>query len=274
MYTNAYLHCNRAIAAAVMVVCAPILSAQIGLGLSPMRIDMKIEPGTEHSSVLAVSSDSKENLRVRAEPLDFLIDQNQTPQFEPRLASESEFSCRDWLSINPVETEIGPGKQLNVRYTLRVPADVKTPRGYHCGISFRTLPTDTQAAGTGIKTAVQAVTALYLTVGSPAVEGGFKELRMVPSTEGSGPHWIGEVVLTNRSFTHFRPVGELSVLDDNGKVLESVPITPLPVLPRRDQRYTVAFTRDFDPGTYRLRARLDFGIGSIEEGTAVVRAER
>jgi hypothetical protein len=239
-----------------------------------MRIDMKIEPGTEHSSVLAVSSDSKENVRVRAEPLDFLIDQNQTPQFEPRLASESEFSCRDWLSINPVETEISPGKQLNVRYTLRVPADVKTPRGYHCGISFRTLPTDAQAAGTGIKTAVQAVTALYITVGSPAVEGGFKELRMVPSTEGSGVHWIGEVVLTNRSFTHFRPVGELSVLDNDGKVLESVPITPLPVLPRRDQRYTVAFTRDFDPGTYKLRARLDFGIGSIEEGTAVVRAER
>src|SRR3984893_9580939 len=131
MHSHTYIHRHRAIAAAFFVVGAPMLSAQIGLGLSPMRIDMKIDPGTVNSSVLALSSDSKETVRVRAEPLDFLIDQNQTPQFEPRLASESEFSCRDWLSINPVETEIGPGKQLNVRYTLRVPADVKTPRGYH-----------------------------------------------------------------------------------------------------------------------------------------------
>src|SRR5579864_7186270 len=115
MYTNAYLHRHRAIAAAFFFVCAPMLSAQIGLGLSPMRIDMKMQPGVEHSSVLALSSDSRETVRVRAEPLDFLIDQNQTPQFEPRLPSESEFSCRDWLSINPVETEVGPGKQLNVR---------------------------------------------------------------------------------------------------------------------------------------------------------------
>jgi hypothetical protein len=97
---------------------------------------------------------------------------------------------------------------------------------------------------------------------------------LVHSTEGDKPHWVGEVLLQNHSLTHFRPVGELSVLDNDGKVVESVTLTPLPALPNREQRYLVPFTTDLAPGTYTLRARVDFGTNVIEEGTALVRADQ
>jgi hypothetical protein len=273
MHTNPHLYRNGAIAAVVFILYTYPLSAQVALGLSPMRLEMKMQPGMQHSGVLTLSSDSKDKVRVRAEALDFLIDHNQTPQFESRLSSESEFSCRDWLSINPVETEVDSGKQVNVRYTLRVPVNAGSPRGYHCAIGFTTLPTDVQIGGAGIKTAVQVVSALYITAGSPGIEAQFKELRLVHGSEGDN-RWLGEVVFQNDGLTHFRPMGELSVLDGNGKVLESAPITPLPTLPKREQRYVVLFRHDLPPGTYTLRARVDFGKNVIEEGTAVVRAEQ
>ena len=224
--------------------------------------------------MLILSSDSGDKVRVRAEALDFWIDQDQTPQFESRLPSEKEFSCRDWVSVNPVETEVAPLKQVNVRYTMRVPSTAQSARGYHCAIGFTTLPTDGQVGGTGIKTAVRVVSAFYVVVGDPAIEGQFKDLRLVRSTEGDKPHWVGEVVVQNHSLTHFRPVGELSVLDGDGNILESAALTPLPALPQRDQRYIVPFKTDLAPGTYTLRARVDFGMNVIEEGTAVVHAEQ
>jgi hypothetical protein len=232
-----------------------------------------MQPGTEHSGVLTLDSDSSDRVRVRAEALDFFIDQNQTPQFDSTMPSQSEFSCRDWVSINPVETEVGPGQQVNVRYTLRVPATASSPRGYHCAIGFSTLPTAAQVAGTGIRTAVQVVSAFYITAGNPGIEGEFKELRLVRATNGDKTRWMGEVVIHNYSLTHFRPVGELSIVDAEGKVLESAPLTSLPALPQREQRYTVTFTHDFAPGTYTLRARVDFGNNVIEEGTAAVSAD-
>ena len=272
MFPDTHLYSYRALSAGLLLAFAQVLSAQVGLGLSPMRLEMKVTPGLQQSGVLILSSDSGDKVRVRAEALDFWIDQDQTPQFEPSLASETGFSCREWVSVNPVETEVAPLKQTNIRYTVRVPATAESPRGYHCAIGFTTLPTDAEAAATGIKAAVRVVSAFYVVVGNPGIEGQFKELRLVHSTDGDKPHWVGEVVVENHSLTHFRPVGELSVLDREGTLLESVALTPLPALPQREQRYIVSFTTDLAPGTYTLRARVDFGTNVIEEGTAVVHA--
>src|SRR5579864_3143652 len=274
MYTITHIHSHRALSVGVLLFSAQVLPAQVGLGLSPMRLEMKLKSGSEQSGVLTLSSDSSDKVRVRAEALDFLIDQDQTPQFESSLPSEEGFSCRDWVSVNPVETEVAPLKQVNIRYTVRVPATAESSRGYHCAIGFTTLPTDSQVGSNGIKTAVRVVSAFYVVVGNPGIEGQFKELRLVRSTEGDKPHWVGEVVVQNHSLTHFRPVGELSVLDRDGKVIESVALTPLPALPQREQRYLVPFTTDLAPGTYTLRARVDFGTNVIEEGTAIIRAEQ
>jgi hypothetical protein len=270
MHTHTHVYCNRAIAFSVFLLYSHVLSAQVGLGLSPMRLELGMQPGGQTSGVVTLSNNSHDKTRVRAEILDFLIDQNQTPQFESKLSSESAFSCRDWVSVNPMETEVTPGVLLNVRYTVRVPETADLPRGYHCAVGFTTLPTDTQVRGTGMRTAVQVVAALYVTLGNPGIEGGYKELKLVRAADGAKARWNGAVVLDNFGLTHFRPVGELSVLDSNGNVLQSAPLTPLPALPKREQRYTIPFDRDFAPGTYTLRARVDIGRNEIEEGTAVV----
>ena len=74
MYTDTHLYSYRALGAGLLLAFAQVLSAQVGLGLSPMRLEMKVTPGLQQSGVLILSSDSGDKVRVRAEALDFWID--------------------------------------------------------------------------------------------------------------------------------------------------------------------------------------------------------
>src|SRR5579884_799655 len=274
MFAKSYLYRYGAVAFGALILCGRPAFAQLGLGLSPMRTELSMTAGAEYSGVLNLSSDSGARVRVRGEALDFMVDENQTPQFEPRLASEAEFSCRDWVAINPVEAEVDSGKLMKIRYTVHVPAGAASPRAYHCGVGIVTLPTVAQMDTMGIKTAVQVVSALYITLGHPAIEGEFKELKLVRETIASEPRWLGDIVLRNYSLTHIRPIGELALIDGQGRVVDSQPLTPVPALPKRDQHYRVAFARNLAPGAYTLRARVDLGDNRIEEGTAIVRIDQ
>src|ERR1035438_7157090 len=50
-------------------------------GLTPMREELQLAPGAQHSGVLMVSNDAPGKVRVVAELLDFYIDAETTPQF-------------------------------------------------------------------------------------------------------------------------------------------------------------------------------------------------
>src|ERR1035437_2455292 len=80
--------------------------AQLGLALVPMKAEMKMTPGQQYSGSLKLSSGSGDKTRIRAEVLDFNIDDKQTPQFERNLPPEAPYSCKTWLSLNPTEAEI------------------------------------------------------------------------------------------------------------------------------------------------------------------------
>ena len=66
-----------------------------------MRVELRMAPGQEYSNTVKLSSQSGVNTRVRAEVLDFDIDDEATPQFEPSLPKEAATSCKDWLTLNP-----------------------------------------------------------------------------------------------------------------------------------------------------------------------------
>jgi hypothetical protein len=245
--------------------------AQVGLGLTPMREELQLAPGAQHSGVLMVSNDAPGKVRVVAELLDFYIDAETTPQFLRQAAQEKEYSCRQWLSINPMEMEMAGKSQATVRYTVRTPADAPA-RSFHCAMGFTTQPTAGEARGNSLRTAVQIVCALYVVVGQPAAEGSVKDLKL-ESIAGTKPQaWRAVVVLANPSQMHFRPAGDLDVLDAAGKVVESVKFVPLPVLPKRDQNFIFPLKLAAGPGKYTLRARVDLGGNEIQEATALATA--
>ena len=249
------------------------LYAQTGLGMAPMRVDYELAPGAVQPGVLTLANTVPAVTRVTGQPLDFYLDDTATPQFEPELKREAEFSCRSWLVVNPMESELNPNASLAVRYTIRVP-QTAAPSSYHCAIGYTTQPTAGNVKAIGLRTAVQIVTAIYVVVGKPVLEGTVKDLRLeyVPGQETPG--WRAIVTIANAGLMHFRPTGDLDVLDQSGTVVETTKFIPLPVLPKRDQNFVFPLKLASGEGKYTLRARVDLGGNEIQEATANVVATK
>lgn len=246
--------------------------AQVGLGLSPMRLEFSATPGSAQSGPLTLSNESNEPVRVRAELLDFYIDDNQTPQFASQYPSEAETSCGKWLSLNPMETEVPPRSSVVVRYTLRAPQSAG-PRSYHCAAGFTALPVAEQLTGTGLRTAIRMVAAFYAVVGKPAIEGNVTKMNLQSVKSNGAAEWRAAVLVTNSGLRYFRALGELALLDDNGAILETARFPSLPVLPKREQRFVFPLSKVQPNGRYTLRTRLDIGGAQIQETLATVVAE-
>jgi len=271
MYTIPHLYRKPAIAFcfAAASLAIPTAHAQVGLGLTPMREELALPGGGQHSGVLTLINDSQAKVRIVGELLDFYIDASTTPQFGPEWPQEADFSCRKWLVMNPMEMELEAHAQTLVRYTVRTPADVPA-RSYHCAMGFTTQPTASEVRGTGLRTAVQIVSALYVIVGKPAVEGSLKDLKAEYVSDAKTQGWRAVVVMANPGEMHYRPSGDLDVLDESGTVVESAKFASIPVLPRRDQNFIFPLKLAAGPGNYTLRARVDLGGSEIQEASARV----
>ena len=273
MFSEYKLRCYRAVTLTVLGLMAgsTLLHAQVGLGLAPMRLELRMAPGTQHSGTLNLSNSSGDKMRVRTELLDFHIDSEAIPQFERELKQEAAYSCRTWLSVNPMETELGYSAMLAVRYTIRAPQDASAG-SYYCAAGFTTLPAATQINGTGMRMAVRAVAAFYVVIGNPQIEGGLKEFKLerVSSNGNKDGDWRAVVVMENHGLMYFRPTGKLEVVDAQGTVLETEDFQSFPVLPKREQRFLFPLKVPLANGNYTLRARVDIGTGEIQVGRAVV----
>jgi hypothetical protein len=257
------------ITAAAVAVLGGSASAQVGLGLSPMRLEFGLSPGASQSGPLTLSNESGGPVRVRAELLDFFLDDEGTPQFAPSYPTEDKNSCRTWLSVNPMETEVPQGKSLVIRYTLRVPPNAPV-RSFHCAVGFTTLPVLQQLQTTGLRTAVRMVAAFYAVVGHPAIEGEVSRMTLEYVKTAGGFQWLAVVVLRNAGLNHFRPSGDFTLLDDRGVVIETAQFPALPVLPEREQRFHFPLKAELGQRKYTLRARVDLGAAEVQETTVTL----
>ena len=242
MSTKCFIHRNCAVIILSTLLGVGVtlpVQAQMGLGLVPMRNELNIAPGQQVSGALKLSSESGAKVRIRAEVDDFFIDDTDTPQFERDIPHEAAYSCKTWLSLNPMEIELEKGGSLLVRYTIRVPADA-AEGSYNCAAGFTTLrpASETAAEGMGMHMAVRIVSAFYVQVGKPAVVGSLKEIKLeaIPppaapaegtaATDVKDPkdakgNWQAVVVLENSGQMYFRPAGKLEVLSADGKTVET-----------------------------------------------------
>lgn len=269
-YHHVYRQCSLVLMGALLILAAVCpAQAQLGLALAPMRIELRMAAGQQYSGSLKLSSQSEERVRVRAEALDFDIDAQATPQFEPELPQEAAYSCKNWLSLNPMEIEIEKRSTLVVRYTLQLPSEL-AEGSYNCAAGFTTLPPAEQVTGMGMRMAVRVVASLYVVVGSPPIRGKLKEIKLEPLTSGkeSSPGgWQAAVVFENSGLMFYRPSGKLEVLDEQGKAVETADLPSLPVLRQREQRFLFPLKTHLSDGHYKLRAQVDIGTGEIQQGT-------
>jgi hypothetical protein len=241
--------------------------AELGLALAPMRVEIKMSAGGQYTDSLRLSNDSDEPSRVRAEMLDWYLDDTMTPQFSEHYAQEKGYSCRDWLQINPREMDLVAKGAFRVRYTLRVPAE--TPAGeYHCGAGFVTMPpVNPEVPPMGMHIAVRAVAAIYVIVGNPTSEPAMKDLSLRNTEDG----WEAVALFENQGLRHYRIQGFVEVQDANGKLVARVDYPQVPVLAKRAQLFPIQLKTALKPGVYVLHSQADVGLPeTLEASTRVV----
>jgi P pilus assembly chaperone PapD len=276
MHNHTHLHRKRtiktiaAIAVLAILASARPAAAQVDVGLSPMKVEFPAVAGKSVSGSLSLTNAGTTKARIRVEMVDFYVDENTTPQFIAHVPTEADYSCSGWLSANPMELELEPKSQVPVRFTVRVPASA-SERSYHCALGFRTIPVADEQSGTTMRTAVRLITVFYATVGKPPVTGVIKDLKLEQIAGVSPPIWRAVVIMENSGLMLYRPIGELSIVDSDGKIIESQKVPSFPVLPKRQQRFLLPLKTSLAPGAYTLKARIEVA-GEIQEASVAVTA--
>ena len=256
------------IAATVLLAGLP-LQAQLSLGVQPMTSEFQVAAGAQQSGTLTLRNDSRTEARLAAQMLDFFVDSSETPQFRERYPAESEFSCRDWLELEPSVAEIGPNTSMPLRFVIHVPGTAKE-QSYHCAVGFTASGSAAQVSEIGIS--VRTITAFYVVVGHPQVAAVIKTLAL-EDVPGDATKHRGVIVIENNGLMHVRPHGELSVVKA-GKVLETVAMFTMPVLPKRSQRFLFPLQTPLPAGEYEVRARVEVVPGKVQQSRTMVRVQR
>jgi len=258
-------HSKLIFAIAAFTVAIPAARAQYGLALSPMRVELNLAPGAQRNGSLAIANEAKAPARFRTEILDVSIDKEAVPQFEKEIPSETDYSCRKWLTVNPMESDLSGSTQMMIRYTFRVPADAR-PRTYHCALGFTGLsePKDNQSP-IGITALIRLTSTFYITVGNPAPAG---EVSGISIEKFSAPETSGYravISVENAGMTNLRGAGKVDIVSETGEVVQSGDFPPVVILPNRKQRLPVVLGKKVASGSYILRARVNLGNGEIQE---------
>ena len=244
----------------LLVAASPAARAQIGLGLSPMRVELTLSPGVPHTDSLELTNETAAQAHVKGELLDFFIDANEDPQFG--VYAGEEHSCRQFLRVSATDIDLKPNQRQTIRYTARPPADLK-PGSYHCalGLTTQAIPS---AAGSGLSMNVRMIASFYVTIGTPQYKVEVKEIALEERRPSPGAAQRAYCILTNPGKFAWRPNGSLDVVEADGTVREHVALRSIPVLPGHDQKFLVSLAASPRQGDV-LRLRMEVGNGEIEE---------
>lgn len=253
--------------AAALAVCPA--KAQVGLGLSPMHVDLDLAPGDSYTDSLTLSSQSDELVHVRAEILDFLIDDDENPQFGafPEVASNS---CRTFLRVSSRDVDVSKKLDQQIRFTFNPPATIKAG-SYHCAVGFTSQPAP-NAKKSGLSISVRVVASFYISIGKPSYISEVSALSLQTDPASKTKSLRAFCVLKNNGNYTFRPIGGLDLMTPDGTVRTHVPLRSLPVFPQRGQRFLLPLSVTPKEGE-RLRLRINIGNGEVEEASAIVSSQ-
>ena len=227
------------------------------LGISPLRVELKLQPGSETSQSVRISNTGEMATQVRVTVSDWTVNETGDQRFVK--SGGTTWGCASWVRVNPAEFALpGAGATL-VRYTIKAPPEAPQG-GFHCAILFETLPPpkDRLAEGTGVINLLRLVTTIYATIGNPPIVARIEGLELTPAKGGRA----GLEILTrfaNDGSTQYRVSGDLDVLDADGKSVRKFDYKSFPVLPGVSRSTVFPIDPPLPPGQYLLRAVIDVG---------------
>ena len=245
--------------------------AQVSIEVSPLRVELKAQPGATTTQAVTITNTGAEPVRVRAELSDWYLSRDGSPQFEA--AADTTYSATAWTRIAPPEQIIDPGKDGIVRFSLSVPADAG-PAGYRTGILFEFGPAAAPAINHRREVQVRSriATLVYVNVGEPPAAVELVDLR-----SRRAPNQPTQIVaiLKNSGRRGVRTRGTLTLFDASGNAVARTSIPDVPVLPDSEREIAIPALDPDKPappaGDYRVEVRIDVGMAALLVGETTLK---
>jgi hypothetical protein len=263
--------CRYVAAAAIAVLPTAPAAAQVSVEVSPLRVELKAQPGSSTTQAITVSNTGNDPVRVRARISDWYLSHDGAPQFAD--ATDTTYSASAWTRIAPPEQVIDAGKEAIVRFSLAVPADA-SPAGYRTGILFEFGPASGDPVGRGREVIVRSriATLVYVNVGEPPVSVELSDLRI--RQIANQPTQI-VAILKNGGRRTVRTRGTLTLYDRSGAAVAQAIVPDVPVLPESEREVAITAIDPEKPapppGEYRVEVKIDVGMPALLVGETTLK---
>ena len=252
------------------------------VGVSPLRVDIKMPTGQMHTETIRVTSNGDEPVHMRVSTGDWFFNENDSPE-HVAAGKHPSYSCGSWIRINPTEFDIPPHGWTPVRFTVAAPPG-QAVGGYHCAVLVTTVPPpQPRPPATGVRTLIRFATTVYVVIGDPQPQAEVVSLDLVPAPPepptaaapeaAEKPRWRYLLTLQNTGQTHFRVNATLELTNQEGKTLSQFKIDSQPVLPESQRTFKFNSAEELAPGDYTLTATIDIGLKTLLQGEKKVRIE-
>ena len=246
-----------------MAMALPASAWAFSFSVEPSRIELSIPAGKRRGKTVTVDnskSDRPMHLKVYVQDVAYLPD--GTNDFLP--VGSTAWSCASWLQTTPTELDIPAGQTAEVRVSALVPAEARG--GHYAIIFFETTPSYTEK-GIGVNFRIGAL--VEITVPQTQVY----QAKLVNLTWAPSQHIA--VGLFNQGNVLVRPKGRLKILDHQGKVVVQQAFNPnrLGVLPGTTRQFDAPVEQALAPGSYRLRAEIDYETAQLLVGELAISVE-
>lgn len=256
---------NSAIGLGMMLFFSAQLAWALGLGVSPSRLEVSVEPGSVQRHNINVGNFDRDNhLYLTLSLADWGLDEDgklilSAPGSTPQ-------SSADWARFSPAELNLKPGEIKQVSVEFQIPAALSPPKGfrdYRMALVVDThLPPkeirekiEKEGGNKGIWTKYQVTSLFYLTV-PPAKASLLAQSGKLVWKEGKP---VVEVVLHNNGDTHARLQGQLELQDATGKVAHTIEIRDVVIIEQQTQTVQLGLGEldKLPPGEYTVHLKAE-----------------
>jgi len=241
------------IAAVAIASSAPFASAgPCSLEVSPLTLELQFEPGRAYTDTIRIKNLSEQPERIHAYCQDWTLKPDGVVVFVA--AGKLPGSASPYVQLAPSEFELEPGATQQVRYTIRLPAEVTSE--VRTAVIFEAAAREVSAPNAPSRLVPRLGTILYVQPGprppTHARAAGFEIDREK-----------GLLTVENLGEAHLRFSGQLEIRDERGALVRRHDLNPFVVLPppfnRHISKLDSTVLEDLPAGRYQVTALLDYG---------------
>lgn len=246
--------------------------ARQGIKLSPVKIEIKADPGDIVTSFIEVTNRSSKTAKLYAQVLDFLASGEEGEQtFLAPEENAQTYSLAYWIDITKDPLLLAVEEKTRVPFSINIPENAE-PGGHYGVIFFGSNPPRKREEGPAVAVGGRMGALVLLTVSGEITEQGFiKEFSTSKKFYEFLP--VNFVIrFENTGNVHLAPQGKIEILDLFGKKAAEIMVneTGKKALPNSVRRFEAQWEKEVEKyiiGRYTAKITLFYG-NPIKTATA------